>query len=334
MEAHLRFYKTATVILLAVVVLLSAILIFGGRRKFARGIKINDELVCLVKNQEAAREVHERLLEKGKGELPGEAALEEQWEDEPWPVDSNEILSVQEAVQALNEYGVTVLVDAYTIEVDGNPTVILRGKDMAEDVLDDIKAGYVPEGEKLVEPQTFLEEVRIAPRRANASEVITEISAAVKALSKTRTEAKSYTVQSGDYPEKIAADHGMSIAAFYELNSQTRGSTIHPGDKVKVAPAVSGLTVKSVTEVSETVEVEPEVEKVYSASLSRGETRVASEGTPGKKLVVKHRTYHNDRLIEEETKKSEIVESPSPKQVLVGTGDTPAAGGDDEGGGN
>lgn len=329
LEAHLRFYKTTTLILLALVILLATIMMVGGRTKFARGIKIDGELVCLVKDQQAAQRVHQMLIESGKGDLPGDAALQQQWEDEPWPVEDNEVLSVEEAFNLLTERGITVLVDACTIEVNGTPTVALPGEEFARDVLDAVKAKHVVEGEKPVESQTFLEDVRIAPTQAKAGDVFTEIGLAVERLSQTRAEAKTYTVKAGDYPQKIAAAHGMSTADFYELNPDVRGSTIHPGDEVKVAPAMAGLTVKTVTEVSETVEIAPEVDRVHSASVPRGETRVATEGTPGKKLVVKHRTYHNDRLVEEETKESQIVEQPSRKRILVGTGDGPAPDGGD-----
>lgn len=323
LEGHLRFYKTTTVILLAVVIILSAILIAGGREKFARAIKIDGELVCLVKDQGAAERVHETLLEEGKGDLPGNASLEQQWEDETWKVEDREVLNVPEAVERLREHGVTVLVSAWTIEVNGRETVNLPSETFAQDVLTKIKRQYVPEDEKPIE-STFLEDVKIVQTQARADSVLTEIAAAVESLAKAKSEAETYTVQSGDFPEKIAADHDMSIEEFYRLNPQTKGSTIHPGDKVKVSPAMAGITVKTVTEVSETVDVEPEVEKVHSVNVPRGETRVASEGVPGKKLVVKHKTYHNDRLVEEETQSTQIVEPPSPRRVIVGTDDATA----------
>lgn len=328
LEGQLRFYKTATLFLLVIVIIMSVMLMLSGRRKFARAIRIDGELVCLVKDQKAAERVHDILLEQGKGDLPGEAALEQQWEDVAWPVDDNKVLSVQEAVEVLKKR-TTVLVDAYTIEVNGVETIALPSEQFAKDVLDALKASYLKEGDKLVEPQTFLEDVKIAPIRARADEVITDIATAVKKLSATRSEEKTYTVQPGDYPEKIAAKHDMSIEEFYKLNPQTRGNVIHPGDIVKVAPATAGITVKTVKEVTRTVEVEPEVEKVHSASLPRGETRVVSEGTPGKKLIVEHHTYHNNELVEKKVQSGRIVEPPSPRRILVGTGERPAEGGND-----
>ncbi|MGI5819853.1 MAG: G5 domain-containing protein [Armatimonadota bacterium] len=327
LEGHLRFYKTATLILLAAVILLSAVLIANGRQKFARAIRIDGDLICLVKDQTAAERVHKALLEEGKGELPGEASLEQQWSNASWPIEDRDVLKVPEAVERLQEHGVTVLVSVWTIEVNGQPTVNLPTETFAQDVLTRVKLQYVPENEKLIE-STFLEDVKIAQTQARTEAVFTEIAAAVEALAEAKGEAETYTVKAGDFPEKIAAAHGMKIDDFYRLNPNAKGRTIHPGDKLKVSAPMGGITVKTVTEVSETVDVEPEVEKVHSVNVPRGETRVASEGAAGKKLVVKHKTYNNDALIQEETKSTQIVEPPSPRRVIVGTDDASAPAGE------
>ncbi|MFW6156257.1 MAG: G5 domain-containing protein [Armatimonadota bacterium] len=329
LENHLRFYKTTSLILLGAVVLLSAILIAGRGEKFGRAIKIDGDLVCLVNDKTAAEQVHEELLQQGKGELPGSASLAQQWQDEPWPVDDDEILGISEAVKRLQEHGVTVLVSAWTIQVNGVETVNLPGEQDARDVLLKIKHQYVPEDEKLIE-SSFLEEVSIVQTQAPAESVITEIASAVEGLADIKSEAEIYTVQPKDFPEKIAAEHDMPIEQFYRLNPETKGGVIHPGDRVKVSRPMGGITVKTITEVSETVDVEPEVQKVRSVHVPRGETRVASEGVPGKKLVIKHKTYHNDELIQTEIKDSRMVEKPSPKRVIVGTDDASSASGDDE----
>ena len=41
-------------------------------------------------------------------------------------------------------------------------------------------------------------------------------------------------MRAGDYPEKIAADHGMKVSELWALNPGLRGRTIHPGEVLKV----------------------------------------------------------------------------------------------------
>ncbi|MGC9317086.1 MAG: G5 domain-containing protein [Armatimonadota bacterium] len=327
LRGQVRFYRATSAILLLLVLVLALLLVLGSRQRFARAIRIDGEKVCLVSDQRAAQRVHEILLERGSGDLPGEAALQEQWQDEPWPVDENEVLSVEEAVKLLQPR-VTVLVDAYTIEVDGAPTVTLPSEELAKDVLDALKSKYLGEGEKLAEPQSFLQEVKIAPQRAKADSVVTEIGLAVEQLAETHREAQTYTVKPGDFPEKIAAKHGMTPAELYDLNPGLKGSVIHPGDTLKVAPAVQGITVKTVKEVTRSEEVEPGVKKTHTVNMPKGETMVSDAGSPGKKLIIEHLTYHNDRHVETEVKSTKIVEQPSPKRILVGTGESSAGSGE------
>ncbi len=98
LDRQLRFYRNLSLALGLAVVVLAGILILGRGPKFARAIKINDVFVCLVSNHGAAERVHDSVLSNARGELPGEASLEEQWEDVNWPVDDNKVLSIEQAV--------------------------------------------------------------------------------------------------------------------------------------------------------------------------------------------------------------------------------------------
>ena len=91
LERHLRFYRNLSAVLGLVVVVLAVTLILGRGQRFGRAIRIDGELICLVRDQKAAEQVHERLLSDGRGDLPGEAALEEQWQDASWPVEDNDV---------------------------------------------------------------------------------------------------------------------------------------------------------------------------------------------------------------------------------------------------
>ncbi|GAG54980.1 unnamed protein product, partial [marine sediment metagenome] len=58
-------------------------------------------------------------------------------------------------------------------------------------------------------------------------------------------------------------------------------------------------------------------------SLPKGETRVTSPGKPGEKLVRVHVIYHNDTAVKKVPISGQIITPPSPKRILVGTGDKP-----------
>ncbi len=328
LDRQLRFYRNLSLALGLVVVVLAGILIIGRGPKFARAIKINDEFVCLVANHQTAERVHDSVLNNARGELPGKASFEEQWEDDNWPVDDNKVLGFDEAVKAITPR-VTVVVEAAIIEVNGQRAAILPTEELANDVLEALKAQYVNEGDTIIGQQVFLEDVKICPGQAPVGDVTLEIGQAVKQLGKTKSEAKIYTVKSGDFPEKIAAAHHMSMSEMWELNPPLRGSTIHPGDKLKVSEPTAGITVKTVKEVTREVELELKVEKVHSGSVARGETLEALPGSPPRKLLREWLTYHNDTLRDTEVKSGQIIDPGTPRRVLIGTRDRPAVGAGD-----
>ncbi len=221
----------------------------------------------------------------------------------------------------------TVVVEAHIVEVNGQRAAVLPTEELANDVLEALKAQYVGEDDTIIGQQVFLEDVKISPGQAPVGDVTLEIGQAVKQLGKTKSEAKTYTVVTGDFPEKIASDHRMSMSDLWDLNPSLRGSTIHPGDKLKVSEPTAGITVKTVKEITREVELELKVEKVHSGSVVRGETRVATEGSPPRKLLREWHTFHNDTLHgPPEVQSGQIIDPGAPRRVLIGTGDRPAVG--------
>jgi len=325
LDRQLRFYRNLSIVLGLVVVVLAGILILGRGPKFARAIKINGIFICLVDNHKTAERVYDSVLSNARGELPGEASFEEQWEDVNWPVDENKVLSFDKAVEAITPR-VTVVVEASVIEVNGQRAAVLPTEELANDVLEALKAQYVNEDDTIIGQQVFLEDVKVSPGQARVGDVTLEIGQAVKQLGKTRSEAKTYTVKAGDFPEKIASAYKMSMSDLWSLNLSLRGSTIHPGDVLKVAAPTAGITVKTVKEVTREVELELKVEKIHSGSVARGETQVAIEGSPPRKLLREWHTFHNDKLHDKEVKSGQIIDEGTPRRVLIGTGDKPVVG--------
>ena len=327
LERAVSFYRNLSLALAVITIVLLAVLIIGRGQRFGRAIRIDDEPkpICLVNDERAAELVHDRLLSEARGDLPGDANIEEHWEDVSWPVEDNQVLSVAQALEALRPR-VHVVVEAAIIEVDGVRGVVMPSQQAAEDVLDAVKAQYVKEGDTIVGQQVFLEDVKISPGQARVGDVTREIGEAVKKLSQAKREAQSYTVKTGDFPEKIASDHHMQIADLWDLNPGLRGRTIHPGEKLKVSAPHAGITVKTVKEVTREVTLDVEVEQIKSASVPRGETRVVPGGAPPRKLLREQHTYHNDKLVEKKVTSGQIIDPGTPRRILVGTGERPAAG--------
>ena len=328
MQAALRTYRLALLLAVIVIVILTAILLAGGRR-FARIIKVDGEIAALVANKKAADQVSSRLLKEGKQDLPGEASFVQQWEDASWPIEDREVLSVPEAIELLRPR-LSVLVSAAAIEVDEQQAVVMATEELANRVRDEVKRKYVGEDEAPpLEPQKFRQDVRIAEVSRPPGEILTDVGTAVEQLTRSGTTAKTYVVKAGDWPAKIAHNHGMSLSKLKELNPGVASRLLYPGDKLKVSAATAPLTVVTVKEETRIEQLPPETREIHTPTLPQGKREVAREGKPGKKKVWDKVVYENDKAIRREPIRGIILEEPQAERILVGTGPEAVGGGPD-----
>ncbi len=319
LQAAVRAYRAA--LLLAVIfILILALVLLSGRGRFARAIKIDDQIAVLVPSKTAADQVRNQLLKEGKGTLPGQTSFEEQWEDTTWPAEGMEVCSVGRALELLRPM-VTVLVGAVAIEVDGQEAAVLATEELAESALEMVKGKYFVEDDKLLEPQKFRQDVRIAQVSRPAEQILTDLSIADEQLTEGATTAKTYVVKKGDWPAKIAERHGMSLSHLKALNPGVTRRVLHPGEKLKVSAPAAPLTVVTVKEETEMQELAPEKQEIYTPTLPKGQMEVVREGKPGQKKVWVKVVYENDQVIRTEPIKSVVIEEPEPKKVMIGTGE-------------
>jgi LysM repeat protein len=322
LEYALRVHRIALAIgaiVLTGVLLLAA---FGQRRQFARAIIVDGETCCLVGSQKDAEAVRKQIIADAKGDLPGEAFIKEKWEDATEEVDDRPVLSTGEAIKSLKDK-VTVHVAAAAIQVKGTTVAALASGELAQRALDTLKSQYIgDEGSKVIS-QTLEPEVSIGTVDKRPDQISTDIREVVRQLRETRREPVPYVIKTGDYPEKIADAHDIAVKELWELNPGLKGRTIHPGETIKVGTAVPAVTVITVTEVTADEIIAPPVKKRHSPAVQRGQTRVETEGKPGKRRVTYRITKRNEKRVGKEIVQEEIVEKPQPKELLIGTGDSP-----------
>ena len=312
-----RIALAASAILLVIVLLAS---VFSQQQQFARAIIIDGELCCLVAGQKEAETVRQRIIAAARGDLPGEACIEQKWEDTAVAIEDRPVMSVSEAVQHLANR-LTVKVEAARIVVDGNMVAALPSTDLAQKSLDTLKSKYLGDQEGTVVAQKLQPEPVICATGVRPEEISTDIRQVVQKLSGAQGGLRTYTVKAGDFPEKIAKSNNMTADEFHRLNPDLRSKTIHPGDKVNVGPAAPPITVITVLEITKEEPIQPPVDRQYSPSLKRGEQQVSSEGKPGVRKITYRITKHNDVQVNSETVAEQVINAGEPKQLLIGTGD-------------
>lgn len=96
--------------------------------------------------------------------------------------------------------------------------------------------------------------------------------------------------------------------------------TVNP---VASTPITAGMTVDVTrvrfSEVTETLEVAPPVEKTNDPLLPKGEEKVVEPGTPGERVVVFKVTTTNGKITNREELSSEVTRKPTARKLIVGT---------------
>ena len=181
LQAEATFYRGATILLLVVALLEGGVLVWQTHRaRFARAIRIEGQVACFVGTAGAAQEVHKRLLADRKGDLPGEAVLEQRWEDLNWPLESKDkVLSVNAAVELLKSR-VSAKVAAVAIQVGKRNLVVMPTEELAKLALDTLKSQYA--GADAKEAYFLQKDVFTPATQAHPASVVKDVGKAVGIL--------------------------------------------------------------------------------------------------------------------------------------------------------
>jgi len=329
LQGTLTLVRRALLASLALNLVLAALLVRGCvTRGAARAILVDGELVCLVRSEKAADEVHDKVLALKKGEFKGEASFRQKWEDKPWPAKGERVHTVAEAVELLKAR-LEVVVEGWAVQVKGRDLVVLPSKEKAEETLSTLKAKFLTEGETALEPQKFEVEPAIARTQVPPEDLMDDIRTATNELLRGAEQPQEYVVKTGDTPYKVAQANRMSVEQLYKLNRGLREKAsrneIQPGDKWIVAgprPAIVVITRKEKTEIGP---VPFKVIEKPLPTLPKGERRVMRDGQEGEAKQRIQGTWRNDRLVPESRKVvgQEIIREPIDKVVAVGTAAPP-----------
>jgi len=139
--------------------------------------------------------------------------------------------------------------------------------------------------------------------------------------------AKRVMLADGGEPAREVATTALTVE---ELLTDLDAGLVEADTVVPEAatPLTAGMTVEvtrvRITEVTETQDVAPPVDKTEDPDLDRGEERVLEEGAPGERLVLLRVTTTNGKVTGREEISSEVTRQPMPRRIVVGTKRPPA----------
>lgn len=161
LQGLLQVYRWSLVVSLLVIGTLVMLLFLAKAPLMGRAIIVDGAPLVMVRNERAAAAVRQRLLMAGAGEVAG-ATFRQRWQDATVPVEGERVLSVNEAVRQLAPK-LTVVREAFAIEADGRRLAVVPTRQMAQSVLDGLKAQYASPADAVVKMTKLRPEPSIRP---------------------------------------------------------------------------------------------------------------------------------------------------------------------------
>ena len=209
--------------------------------------------------------------------------------------------------------------EGYALYVDGELTAATTFSGALEELLQQLKNGYVTAN---TVDCYFKEQIEIRHEYVK-KEYMMNLGYIAELLNDTKQGEEIYTVQAGDVWGQIANDHGMLINELLALNPGYDVDKIHVGDQLTISNAVPYLTVVDVERQSGVQDIPYEVEYQDDSSLYVGDTRVLSAGVYGKADVTANVTYINGEETNREVVASVTLSEPVAELQARGTMERP-----------
>ncbi len=225
------------------------------------------------------------------------------------------------AIQQAVDSNVKFLAQATQIVVDGIALATVKTEEEAQQIIDGIQAPYIAKMSEdgseifevgLVETVSF-ETVATDPTTIKNVAIVEEF--LVKGTNKNET----YVVQRGDWFEKIAYDHDMTIADLKAANPEMNYNLIYAGDDVNLIVPEPFVSVATYERATYEEDIEYGTEYTTSSSYYKDEYRVVRSGKEGTKEVVANIKKVNGKAVEVEVLEEAVIDEPRSKLIAQGT---------------
>lgn len=226
------------------------------------------------------------------------------------------------------------------LKVDGEVIGIVKDQATADAILEQVQNKYISasavrsslktksvsanSSKKAEGPSTTLKSVGI--KEDVATDVVKadpnkiwDVSEAVDALTVGKDAPVTYVVREGDTISSIAAKYEITQSEIRKHNPGIKETSLQIGDELTLTVPKPAVTVKSVEQVVEQIEIKPQVEVRKSAELKAGTTKVVRPGQSGLKSMQYRITKENGEVVQEEWLGQEVIKSAVTEVVLSGT---------------
>ncbi len=202
----------------------------------------------------------------------------------------------------------------YEIVLEGQALGVINSKAEFNQLLQDLRAGYVNENTISAE---FVEEIQVRPI-VLADEVLS-IDQMRQILTENTTGETTYTVVSGDTFSTIAYRNDMSMSDLKALNPDVNINKLSIGQVLNVKELIPRLSVRTVEHVTYTEPIPCPVQTRDDASIYVGSSKIITQGVEGEAEVTADVTRVNGVEKGREVLDSKTLVEPTTTVKAVGT---------------
>lgn len=204
---------------------------------------------------------------------------------------------------------------AYVLYIDGEPVAATTFPGALEEMLDQLKKGYVTAS---TVDSYFVEDVEIKQEYVDAS-LVMNLGNIAEILNATKAGEVTYTVEAGDSYYYIAELYGMSVDDLLDANPGYDPKLLRVGDVLTISNAVPYLTVVNVERQNYVQDVPYQIEYQDDDSMYQGDYKVLSAGEYGKADVTANVTYINGEETDRQVVASVTLSEPVTETQARGT---------------
>ncbi|HZX46789.1 MAG TPA: M23 family metallopeptidase [Clostridia bacterium] len=319
MESKGAKKKGAAVAGAAVIVLITAVLAYTEVSRTGYKVSINGIPIGVVKEQQMAMEVLDRLDDEMLAEdenlvLTADLRVEKIKIDK-----TKDNLLDEESLEKELRKNIELRKKAITLCVDGSPVVSVIGMDKAQNLLERVKEAFTPEKQEVTVTQVSIKERADLLDNPVEPEDVMDPEDAYKYLLNGTTESKVYTVSRGDSLWGISRKHNISVEDLERANPGIDPKRLQIGQQLNMIVPKPFLTVvtEEIASLKENIPYETEYKE--SSDFYKGESIVTVAGKYGEKEIKARITRENGIETGREILEEKVVKQPVTRMVAIGT---------------
>ncbi|NLK22099.1 MAG: peptidoglycan DD-metalloendopeptidase family protein [Epulopiscium sp.] len=284
----------------------------------AYAVSLNEQQLGIIEEEQLAKDAYKEAELVIQEQIGNFINIHEEISLEPVHASKKDLITKEDLTTKVQD-NITYDIQACVIKVDGEIQAILKDKEQAQEILEEIKKTYTVEGVNM-EHTEFVEKVTIEPQYIKSLEETISKEKAISLLTKSTVAQKTYNIREGDSLWGIAKKYDMSIEDVLKANPDLEEeSLLQIGQEIGLnlpKPMVSVVT-KERFIYKEPIEKPVKYEE--DDTQLKTYMKVIEAGEEGEKEITAYRIRINGYEESTQTISEEVIKEPKEAVIIVGT---------------